>query len=96
MKITKEQLKQIIKEELDNVLESSSAYRKPSREWAEEIGDKIKRMDDWENMQPDLAKADVVRMGMDLEDLRNYLINDPDYGLVGEFVHQMLQPQAER
>ena len=99
MKITKEQLKRIIKEELDNVLESSPDGTPSPRQRAIQIAKEIRKSDHWTNIQPDRHKADVINMlpvGMTLEDLSYFLGGEKEYWDVEKYINLMLQPPAER
>ena len=100
MKITKEQLKRIIKEELEAVMEvggrtAEAINEEPEtspRGIAKGIGDKIKQMDAWFNIQPDLAKQDIEDLlprGMDLERLANLLGDMEGYESVAKFIDLM-------
>ena len=69
-----------------------SAPKETPREIAKKIGDKIKQMDAWTNIQPDLAKQDVedmLPMTMDLEDLANFLGDMEGYESVAKFIDLM-------
>ena len=99
MQLTEEQLKQIIKEELEATLNEGS-LGDLRRQASKDVGDAIKKMDHYINMQPDLVnisdvesligswerKNEVSLRGFDIEDVANILMNHSEYDSVVEFL----------
>tara|TARA_R110000851_G_scaffold97781_5_gene211607 strand:+ start:232 stop:555 length:324 start_codon:yes stop_codon:yes gene_type:complete len=107
MKITKEQLKQIIKEELENVLSEdetaadsqrsnpSSGLATEGRLDVEAMVAKIKSTMGWKNMQPAIARQELGLEDFELDDIASKLELSGSWD-VADFVRSMLSPEAER
>ena len=96
MQLTKEQLKQIIKEELEATLNEGPLGDR-RRAASKQIGDKIKQMDHYINMQPSLVNLQDIQdmiprdLRMDVEDVANNLMNHNEYDSVVKFLDLVMR-----
>ena len=85
MKITKEQLKQIIKEELNQITEGHPGMN------PEEMDVMVRGTQGYKDIQPDIARQELDLEDHDLDDIASRL-ELAGFEQAADFVRQMLSP----
>ena len=99
MKITKSQLKQIVKEELDSVLsedghEDTSSARRAMQTIIEDATDMLKHLDDLDGTLPTWWTNKMAVAANNLNKMRDYLLVDADQKAAEEILSKRIGSYA--